>query len=146
MAAVLRYHVQAQESYAPGETISITFTLENTSGQDLWVLTWYTPLEGIKGNIFDLKCNGQTLRYRGRMLKRGEPRQEDYVHLPPGGSVSRAVDLSEAYDLAPGKRCRLRFRGDVLDVYMGQQLIRQPGVKPQSMVIAGNAVTFTIKG
>ena len=96
---VLRYKLEAQNSYIIGQPVLITFTLENVTEKDVYVLTWYTPLEGIKGNIFKVTRNGIELPYEGRMIKRGNPVREDYIQIKPMGSASSTVDLTPAFNM-----------------------------------------------
>jgi len=144
MAEVMKFQLEAHSSYVQGQPIKIKFTLNNVSSQNIWVLKWYTPLEGIKGKIFQLVCDGAAVKYEGRMTKRGEPDQKDYVQLPPGGSVSAEVDLSTAYSLASGRKCKLTFRGEIHDVIFGDQLTVRTSEEHHPMKIFGNMVTFTI--
>ena len=144
MAAVIKFQLEAHSSYVQGEPVKIKFTLTNVSSQNLWVLKWYTPLEGIKGKIFQLVCDGEDVQYQGRMMKRGEPDQNDYVQLPAGGLVSAEVDLSAAYSLSSGRKCNLTFRGEIHDVIFGEQLTVRTSEEHHPMKISGNMVTFTI--
>jgi hypothetical protein len=144
MAAILKYRLDSRASYKLGEPVDITFFLENLSNQTVWVLKWYTPLEGIKGKIFELVCDGQTILYRGRMVKRGEPKETDYLRVPSGGSVAATVNLCDAYTLSECRECRLKFSGEILDVIFGEQLTLSPGVEPHTIKVSGNAVTFKI--
>jgi peptidyl-Lys metalloendopeptidase len=79
---LLQYRLQAKENYRLGEPLVIEFTLENLSDHNVWVLTWYTPLEGLKGKIFEVTCDGKPVAYEGIMVKRGDPCRDDYVHIP----------------------------------------------------------------
>jgi len=86
-----------------GEAVSLTFTLVNHGRDPLYVLTWYTPLEGIAGEIFQVERDGRPLPYEGILAMRGDPGPESYVLLPPGGSVTATVDLARAFDFSqPG--------------------------------------------
>jgi hypothetical protein len=87
-----------------GESTQLMFTLVNESDIRLYLLRWYTPLEGIAGEIFRVKRDGQVIPYRGILASRMPPTPDDYVALDPGASVSVTVDLSEGYDLSePGE-------------------------------------------
>ena len=46
------------ESYSM-RSIVIKFTLENNSEENLWILKWNTPLEGLKKRIFNVICDGK---------------------------------------------------------------------------------------
>jgi hypothetical protein len=95
--------LQAPATLPAGEPVEVEFTLINHTETDLYVLKWYTPLEGIAGEIFRVERDGQPIPYQGPLVSRGVPTPDDYVLLEPGGSAVATVDLSMAYDLsAPG--------------------------------------------
>jgi hypothetical protein len=144
MDAGLRYTLTAQTSYREGEPIPIGFRLENSSARALWVLKWYTPLEGLKGQILEVRCDGVTVPYEGRMVKRGQPAEEDYVHLAPGGSAAADVDLAEAYTLPPRDVYEVRFTGRIMDVAFVESEIPRPADAHEGMTIAGNTISFRI--
>jgi hypothetical protein len=138
----MRYGLTAEPGYLTGQPVLIRFTLENMTDGDLWVLTWYTPLEGLKGRIFDVTCDGAEIRYEGRMVKRGDPGGKDYVHIPPRGSVSAVVDLSETYSLPACRDCRVRFRGRIHDIVRAKESFPRKSDDHEGMVIEGNFISF----
>jgi peptidyl-Lys metalloendopeptidase len=96
--------LEAPSPLPNGEAVRLRFTLTNHSPEKLYVLTWYTPLEGILGEIFRVKHDGQAIPYEGPLVMRGDPLPEQYVLLEPGASVSAEVDLATAYDFSqPGE-------------------------------------------
>lgn len=88
LSSVLKYQLSASNSYVLGKPVIIKFTLYNLLDENIWVLTWYTPLEGLKGKIFLVTCNGKEIPYEGRMVKRGNPTQDDYIYIASKGSAS----------------------------------------------------------
>jgi hypothetical protein len=88
-----------------GKTVELEFTLTNNSEVGLYILTWFTPLEGaLGGEIFCVERGGQPILYRGPLAERGGPTPDAYVFLDAVASVSATVDLSTAYDFAePGE-------------------------------------------
>ena len=92
-----------------GETVQATFALTNHSPGRLYVLTWYTPLEGIFGELFRVEHDGQALPYEGPLVMRGDPLPENYVLLDPGASVSAEVDLATAYDFSQAGEYTIEF-------------------------------------
>jgi len=100
----LRASLEVPPQMSSGESTQLTFTLVNESDIRLYLLRWYTPLEGIAGEIFGVRRDGQVIPYRGILASRMPPTPDDYVVLDPGASVSVVVDLSEGYDLSePGE-------------------------------------------
>jgi peptidyl-Lys metalloendopeptidase len=92
-----------------GEMVNLKFTLTNNSEVDLYVLKWYTPLEGIAGEIFSVERDGQFIRYEGILAMRGDPTPEAYLLLEAGRSASAEVDLATAYDLSPAGEYTIAF-------------------------------------
>jgi hypothetical protein len=100
----LRASLEVPPQLSSGESTQLRFTLINESDIRLYLLRWYTPLEGIAGEIFLVKRDGQMIPYRGILASRMPPTPDDYVMLDPGASASAVVDLSEGYDLSePGE-------------------------------------------
>ncbi len=87
-----------------GETVLLEFTLTNNSEVGLYVLKWYTPLEGgFGGAIFCIERDGQFIPYKGPEAERTDPTPDSYVFLEAGASVSATIDLAEVYDFSkPG--------------------------------------------
>ncbi len=102
--------LEAPESLASGSAVHVRFTLTNTLSEGLFVLKWFTPLEGLAGDIFRVEREGVELPYRGKMVKRGSPLSEDYVWIDAGGSISAEVDLAEGYDFSQAGQYTLQFR------------------------------------
>jgi hypothetical protein len=85
------------------EHVMLKFVLENSSAAPLYVLKWYTPLEGIAGEIFKVTNEGLRIPYQGILASRTPPTIDSYVFLEPGESVSQVVDLATSYDFSkPG--------------------------------------------
>ena len=87
----------------------MTFNLINHAAHSLYVLNWYTPLEGIAGEIFQVRRDGRLLPYQGILAMRAAPRPEDYVYLVPGASPTAVVDLAQAYDFSQPGTYTIRF-------------------------------------
>jgi hypothetical protein len=92
-----------------GEKVKLQFTLTNHSPERLYVLTWYTPLEGIFGEIFWVARSGQPIPHEGPLVIRGDPLPENYILLEPGASVSAEVDLATAYDFSQAGEYTIEF-------------------------------------
>ena len=107
--AGLNATLEAPSSLRNGEAVPVTFTLTNHSPEKLYVLTWYTPLEGIFGEIFRVEHDGQALPYEGPLVMRGDPLPENYVLLESGASVSADVDLATVYDFSEAGEYTIEF-------------------------------------
>jgi len=142
--AVLNFKLEAEAGYAAIGAVDIKFTLENVSNEALYVLTWYTPLEGLKGKIFKVTRNGEEIPYEGRMIKRGNPAREDYVRIGPGETASATVDLSSGYDLGARGEYRVEFKGRIHDIAREGQPLPRTQDASQGMDVKGNAVAFRV--
>jgi peptidyl-Lys metalloendopeptidase len=92
-----------------GAPVVLTFTLINHTDASLYVLKWYTPLEGLAGEILSVERDGQAVPYQGILASRSIPSPEAYVLLESKGSVSATVDLSQAYDFAQAGEYTIEF-------------------------------------
>src|SRR5690349_19300754 len=53
----------------------------------------------ITGPPFMVTKDGKTVRYTGRMIRRGPPTQEDWYVLEPGETLTRSIKINDYYDL-----------------------------------------------
>lgn len=99
----LRAWLEAPASLAAGEPVKVQFSLMNETESDLYLLNWFTPLEGLGGEIFRVTRDGQRIRYQGPLASRGDPTPEAYTLVAAGGMAQVEVDLTLAYDFSrPG--------------------------------------------
>ena len=99
----LRARLEIPHTLPLGEPVKVQFHLVNDSNEDLYVLNWFTPLEGIGGEIFHVKRDGEIVPYQGILASRDDPTPDSYVLLGPAEVAWAEVDLSEAYDFSiPG--------------------------------------------
>lgn len=91
--------LSAAASYQLGEPILVTFTINNNSNEPYQLLRWGTPLEDEVTDFLTVERGGETLEYDGRMVKRGDPVDEEYLLLGPGESLSKEVDISRSYPI-----------------------------------------------
>jgi peptidyl-Lys metalloendopeptidase len=142
VAGLLTYRMQAQKTYDHSLPIKLAFSIENPSAKELWILKWYTPLEGIKSNIFEVVCDGVEIPYEGRMVKRGAPERDDYLRLGPRSTEHVEVDLSNAYNCPAAKQCRVKFKGRIHDVVSDAQQVPRAMADHSPVDIDGNTVAF----
>lgn len=98
-----------------GKDVIVHFTLSNDSNQDVYILSWQTPLAGIESNIFDVRRSGRKVAYTGRLYKRGTPVPQDYIRIPAGDSVSVDAELSSIYDITGSGEYSIRYSANVQD-------------------------------
>jgi peptidyl-Lys metalloendopeptidase len=120
----LTSEIQAEKAtLSASDDVFVRFTLHNESDEDLYVLSWQTPLRGVDENIFDVRRDGQQVDYIGRLFKWATPRAEDFVRVPAGGSVSARVELSSVYDISRSGEYSIQYRVPV------REALRATGAK-----------------
>lgn len=141
----LKFALEARDTYAAGTAVVVRFSLASTSPEPLWILEAYTPLEGLRGDIFRLTRDGQVVPYNGPMVKRGDPLREDYSRLEAGGSLKAEVDLAKGYDLGPPGTYRAELVGRIHDVARDGEEIPRSRDRFRGVDVPGNAVTFRVE-
>ena len=122
--------LEVDQANPAGEPVLLHLTLSNTSGQALEVLQYHTPFEGVLGDLFEIQYADESLTYRGPLVKRGPPTDEDWLLLESGGVLTAEVDISKAWDLSRAGEYTLRLRNDMS--------YRDPGSPEHSLVAAGS--------
>jgi hypothetical protein len=145
MAVSLKYHFDAVSSYVLGKPVVIKITFENLAATDIWILKWYTPLEGIKGKILAVTCDGAEIPYEGRLMKRGNPQREDYVMLHPGALAQAEFDLSETYSLRVCSECVVSFKGRIHDVVIDPKQLPRVADEHTPVDASGDSISFRIE-
>lgn len=107
--AGLSAHIELPEHLLVGEEVNLKFTLTNTTETPLYILKWYTPLEGIAGEIFKITRDGQAVPYEGILASRGFPTRDSYVFINAGESVSAVVDLGTSFDFSEAGTYQIGF-------------------------------------
>lgn len=110
VAPIVGFITASKQEFESEESKTLTFVLQNKSDQDVKVLTWYTPLEGIVNDhetpiespcLLVKRNDGEEVEYDGKMKKRQEnPPEEAYINLKGGASISVDFDLNQAYQVS----------------------------------------------
>jgi heat shock protein HslJ len=132
------------EAVPAGEPVNLQFTLRNPTDRPLYVLTWYTPLEGIAGEILQVTRDGAKLPYQGKLAKRGDPTRDEYVAIEPGAAASAEVDLRAGYDLSAPGSYQVQFTAGLQDVTDDGSLVPQVREDHRSQSLPCHAVDFSI--
>lgn len=117
----------------------VRLTLRNTTDHPLEVLRYFTPFEGLLGEVFVVRYQGEPIPYQGPMVKRGPPADEDWLPVGPGGSLSAEVDISGAWDLSRPGVYSLQLRNALS--------FREPGRTATTLVPAAScgSVHFSVE-
>ena len=98
MVAILKGTLTTSKSFDAAAPVKLRFELTNTGSTDVFVLKWFTPLEGLNSDCLSIKRNGKTkIPYDGPLIKRGTPGPEDYVFIRAGQTIVADVNVSESY-------------------------------------------------
>ncbi|MEK8031956.1 hypothetical protein AACH06_14100 [Ideonella sp. DXS29W] len=116
-AAALRCTLEAPARAVAGQAVMLRFSFSNEGAAALRVLRWNTPLEGAWFAPFvEVRRDGRKLPFQGPMIKRAEPRAEDYVAFAPGQTITAEVDLALPFDLSAPGHYRIEPRLRLFDV------------------------------
>jgi len=96
-----------------GQPVTVGLTLHNGLATPVEVLRYFTPFEGVLGEIFDIRWRGEPVRYDGPMVKRAAPGDEDWFALPAGQELSALVELSETWDFSRPGEYQLQLRNSI---------------------------------
>jgi hypothetical protein len=130
-----------------GDSVEVEFTLINNTESGLYILKWYTPLEGLGGEIFHVERDGQSIPYEGPLAMRGDPTPDAYVFLESGASVSATVDLAAAYDFSkPGEYTITFISPRISDVAKTEDRMAASVDDLGPVEITSNRVTVKIGG
>ncbi len=134
--------------YKASDRQMLSFTLTNESKKELNVLTWHTPLEGTKSNMFLVQSPGQRALYMGRVIKRGVPSPKDYITLGPNESATAELDLAEAYDISSAGKYSVIFARRLIDAgveepeTLAKKYLKKPEALPRK--VESNVATFEL--
>ncbi|AZO24301.1 MAG: peptidase M35 [Mesorhizobium sp.] len=125
-------------SYGNDTPLIIDFTLTNRSRSSIRVLSWTTPINGVSADLFSVTRGSQPIQYIGRLAKRGEPTEADFINIEPGQSISAPVDLSLYYAIYEAGNYAVTYDTEGADLLVGR-----PGALRRAAVVS-NAATFRL--
>jgi peptidyl-Lys metalloendopeptidase len=128
-----------QPTVGRGDNVLVRVTLANTSTTAQHVLRWRTPLDGVEAPLFEVRRDGQPVRYLGRMIKRGAPGPADYWRIDPGESITHTVELSRLYEMSVTGNYTIRYLSPAMPA-------TGTTVQPVVGELASNPVTIWVDG
>ena len=140
----------ASAVYDSGEPVILRFELSNQGDVDLYVLKWYTPLEGLNSDCLNVIRNQKTkLAYDGPMIKRGRPSPEDYLLVPAGQTVSADMNISESYAVSMPAEYRVELNITGLEQIPATSFtkgaVAQSKASPELLEVSGGGAMFKVK-
>jgi len=89
-----------QAAYMADEPVLVDVTITNAGARKAKLLGWMLPAAELEESVFVVTRGGQRAAFVGPHYKRARAEAGDFVHLAPGASLTRQVDLSRFYDLS----------------------------------------------
>ena len=111
-----------QGSFAASDDVLVHVTITNPNDTPIRILKWFTPINGLERSLFTITRNGETVPYIGRMLKRAEPTEADYITLEAGGSITADVNLAEYYALSATDDYEVMYDVTSLQLYIEKEI------------------------
>ena len=139
---LLSCSLQSEELYPAGVPVLVSFTLANSSNITARVLTWYTPLEGLRARLFRVSRDGEDIPYRGRMVKRGTPALCDFVRIEPHKSVTVTIDLATGYNVSPPGKYHVELICGQLHVISADDRPLSPQDTHHTQCLPVNSISF----
>ncbi len=91
--------------------VVVDVTVSNGTRRAVAVAASQLPGDDPEAKLFSITRDGQPVRYRGAIVKRGPASASETVVLQPGASLSYSVELTGAYDLAENGRYAIEYVG-----------------------------------
>ena len=136
-------------TYTPTEDVKLNFDLTNRNVQDLYVLDWNTPLEGMYNRYLEVrKRGGAEVPYRGIMVKRGNPSTEDYKLIGVGETIHASVSLKKGYDTSLPGEYSIELKATLFDVVPKEEGVEFQASKLGEMTsvpISCGPIHFTVQ-
>lgn len=144
-AAALRCALQAPAQAVAGQPVLLRFSFTNTGSVPLQVLRWNTPLEAAWFAPFvEVTRDRQPVAFQGPMIKRAEPRADDYIRIEAGKSIAAEIDLALPFDLTKPGLYRVRPKLRLHDVLAGDGAVPRPRAEHQGSDLACPAVEIQL--
>jgi peptidyl-Lys metalloendopeptidase len=121
----------------------LNFTFQNSGARPAQVLAWGTPFEAAWfAPYVKVLRDGQPVRFDGAMIKRGDPRPDEYLTLAAGQAMRRSVNLAPAFDTRAPGRYRVEPQLWLHDVVWEDGLMPRPRAQHAGQRLSCNAVEF----
>jgi peptidyl-Lys metalloendopeptidase len=145
MAAQAQLESNLELAQADHQGVVVLLSLTNTSDQDLLVLSYETPLNGLESNIFRIQRDGESLPYVGPMIMRAGPMAGSWVRIAAGETMSIKVDLTDAYDLQHAGTYSIEY-ASIQHVLAGSLEGKGAALDTAPVTIVSPSLTFTFDG
>src|SRR5688572_7272605 len=90
----------AKDAFGAEDGLLVNVSIANPNKGAIRILRWFTPADGIKGDLFAVTVNGKAVEYIGPEYKRPAATDKDYIILKSGETIETTIDLAGFYDLS----------------------------------------------
>jgi len=152
MMDLVKIDIQAPQTHIIGQALFVKYSITNISKYEIAVLKWFTPLEGLKADIFDIRSQGNyRFVYDGKMSKRGLATGDSYVRIGIGKTVSANVDITQCYFINSEDEIKISLKNHALEIIVldnsdKENLIGKTNFEPNSYLIETPTISTTISG
>lgn len=95
--------IEAAPVYQLGQAAVVNGTLHNSGASAIWILGRNTFLNPDRQDVVTITRGDSVVPYIGPTVFHHAPNRESYILIPPGESISGAIDIHLSYDLSePG--------------------------------------------
>src|SRR5215510_10232147 len=116
MAKLSAHFVKPDKSFKTHQGVPLKVVLTNTGKEDMSVLVWNTPLDGLVTDCLDVKVKGKKVPYDGPIFKRRAPTAKDYITIKAGKSVEGEFMVSDGYNTSLPGTYNVKLKNPVPDV------------------------------
>ena len=91
---------------------TIKFVFINESDEDLHLLKFYTPLEGLRSNFLSIKHSEkeENIKYEGVLVKRPSITRKEFIRIEKNEKKIFVIDVTEAYQLDEGEEYTVEYQ------------------------------------
>lgn len=130
-----------KDTFLYQDSVLVKVTITNTGKQPINILRWYTPLDGVKEDLFAVTLDGRGVEYIGPHYKRAAPSAADYVTLNGGETIASTIDLAGYYDLSMTGYYQVAYNAEAYDIFS-----RTPKFSAEEDQLRSNGALAWIEG
>jgi len=118
------------------ENIPLQVSISNPDKREIKILRWFTPIDGIRGNLFSVTLNDSPVEYLGAVYKRAAPTESDYLILKPGETIVNTVNLADYYDLSKSGNYQITYRAESYNLFTETAVFQQKAERLESKSVS----------
>jgi peptidyl-Lys metalloendopeptidase len=107
----------AQNAFASEDSVLVNVAISNPNKNTIRILRWFTPIDGVKEDLFAVTVNGKAVEYTGADYKRPAPTDKDYITLKSGETLETTIDLAGFYDFSESGYYEISYKAEGLNIF-----------------------------